>query len=460
MSQAQNLHRTTKLVGLVAQFDDPDSLVHACEKARNSGYTQMDAYTPFPIHGIDDAMGIRRTKLPFIVLAVALGAVCLGLGMQYYTNAVEESPLFPGYAFKISGKPIFSLPANIPVTFEVIVLSSAFATFFGMWLLNGLPRLSNPLHRIERFKRVTNDKFFMMIPAEDAKFERGRTESQLKEWGASAIDECVQDLSDTRMPSWVKMAGVLLAVLLLLPPVAIFRAAGQKSRLPRLHFNPDMDWQIKYKAQTLSPVMGQTSQKRDLYLFEDSRSSRRPVAGSVAWGKLVEDVEMLEGIRSDYQGDRAEDDLSQYVTGFPAGIVVDEDFVRRGKQRYEIYCSACHGYAGQGNGLVNNRAMSLNLTGQASWTAAKSLHDPEVKDPNKNPLGRIYETITHGRNTMGPYQSQIALEDRWAIVAYVKALQQLEIEGESGAVPADEPDAPADNQAGAETPGEENGDQG
>jgi len=432
MSQAQNLHRTTKLVGLVAQFDDPDSLVHACEKAKNSGYTKMDAYTPFPIHGIDDAIGIRRTGLPFIVLVVALGAVCLGLGMQYYTNAVEESPLFPGYAFKISGKPLFSLPANIPVTFEVIVLSSAFATFFGMWLLNGLPRLSNPLHRIERFKRVTNDKFFLMIPADDSKFERGKTEAHLNEWGASAIDECVEDLSDTKMPSWVKMAGVLLAVLLLLPPVAIFRAAGLKSRQPRLHFNPDMDWQIKFKAQTLSPVIGQTSKKQDIYLFGDSRSSRRPVVGSVAWGKLVEDIEMLEGIRADYQGDRGEEDLSQYVSSFPAGITVDEAFVRRGKQRYEIYCSVCHGYAGQGDGLVNNRAISLNLTGQASWTAAKSLHDPDVKDDTKNPIGRIYETITHGRNTMGPYQSQISLEDRWAIVAYVKALQQLELDGGVG----------------------------
>ena len=171
----------SQLVGLLAQFDDPESLVEACDQARQNGYVKMDAYSPFPVHGIDPAIGIKRSILPFIVLAVACGAVCIGLGMQWYTNSDTSgvSPVFPGYPFKISGKPYFSLPANIPVTFEVIVLSSAFATFLGMWFLNKLPMLSNPLHRISRFKRATNDKFFLMIEERDEKFDRSATETQL-----------------------------------------------------------------------------------------------------------------------------------------------------------------------------------------------------------------------------------------------------------------------------------------
>ena len=106
----------------------------------------------------------------------------------------------------------------------------------------------------------------------------------------------------------------------------------------------------------------------------------------------------------------------------------------RGKQRFEIYCSACHGYSGNGDGLVNQRAMSLNASGKAAWTAAKSLHDPEVK---KNATGRIYDTITNGRGTMGPYRSQIPLEDRWAIVMYVKSLQETGIEPEELVVDED-----------------------
>jgi len=202
----------SKLVGLLAQFDDPDSLVAACDQARQAGYTKTDAYSPFPVHGrIDPALGIKRSILPFIVLAIALGAVVIGLGMQWYTNSDSGtiSPAFPGYPFKISGKPEFSLPANIPVTFEVIVLSSAF---------------------------------------EDEKFDRSSTEADLNGWGAVAIEECRQDLTDNVLPSWFRLVALLGALLLLIPPVVIFRSMGMTNRAPRLHFMPDMDWQEKSKT--------------------------------------------------------------------------------------------------------------------------------------------------------------------------------------------------------------------
>ena len=127
---ANNSGSGEKFLGLLAQFDDPNTLVNACDKARIEGYKKMDAYSPFPVHGIDPAIGIKRTFLPFIVLFVGLNALFGALFLQWYTNSADWSPMFPGYAFRISGKPLFSLPANIPVTFEIIVLSSAFATFF------------------------------------------------------------------------------------------------------------------------------------------------------------------------------------------------------------------------------------------------------------------------------------------------------------------------------------------
>ena len=472
MAQQHN-NQTSKLVGLLAQFDDPDTLVHACEHARLDGYTVMDAYSPFPVHGIDPALGIRRTRLPFFVLAVALGAVCLGLGMQWYTNKIVDSPVFPGYPFKISGKPYFSLPANIPVTFEVIVLSSAFATFFGMWILNTLPRLANPLHRVSRFKRATNDKFFLMIESRDPKFDRARTESQLDEWGSVAVEECRQDLTDTKLPSWLKMVGVLAAILLLLPPVMIFRAQGMVNRQPRLHFMPDMDWQTKGKAQQMSPDLGTED-----YLFADERVMRAPVAGSIPIGGLEDDTEFYQGIKKDWKpkvavtrgsqsvrttttasGSQessdtpaadapAEEDVSMFVTKFPEGIEINAETLARGQQRFNIYCSVCHGYAGNGDGLVNARAVALNASGKATWTAAKSLHDATVKDSEKNPLGRIFDTITHGRNTMGPYGAQIPAKDRWLIVAYVKALQETGIEP---VVTGAEPDNSAAGETTTET---------
>jgi mono/diheme cytochrome c family protein len=439
--------RDSRLVGLLAQFDDPDSLVHACDQARQSGYTKTDAFSPFPVHGIDPAIGIKRTVLPFIVLAIAIGACGVGLGMQWYTNSADWSPLFPGYAFKISGKPYFSLPANIPVTFEVIVLSSAFAAFLGMWFLNKLPRFANPLHRISRFKRATNDKFFLMIEETDEKFDRQTTESQLNEWGAVAIEECRQDLTDTQLPSWLRLTALMGAILLLLPPVMIFRAMGMTNRAPRLHFMPDMDWQEKSKTQTISPTMVDKQ-----FLFADERAMRDPVEGSVARGDLEADSAFYRGIKQDYTpaisvttangpvrtslGSASQDqdpaapateDVSMYVTEFPDEIEVNEELLTRGQQRFNIYCSVCHGYSGNGDGLVNQRAVALAANSKATWTAAKSLHDPLVMDPEKNPLGRIFETISKGRNTMGPYGSQIPPKDRWAIVAYVKALQETGI---------------------------------
>ena len=475
----------SELFGLLAQFDDPDSLVAACASARDAGYTKMDAYSPFPVHGIDPALGIRRTRLPFIVLAIGLSAVVLGLGMQWYANSADWAWPFPGYAFKIGGKPIFSLPANIPVTFEIIVLSSAFATFFGMWILNKLPMLSNPLHRVSRFKRATNDKFFLMLEKADEKFSDTGSRDLLGQWGAVAVEEVRQDLTDTKLPSWFPMACMLLGLVLLIPPVATFSVLQTTSRNPRLHVVPDMDWQHKFKTQTVGPLVDVPGQSGRQPLFFDGRSMRQPVEGSVLFDSGEAEPELFRGVRKDYEktatvsrtsdvrtslsrqdeepngeepnGEEAatdpeaepEEDLDQWVTEFPESIEVNEALLARGQQRFEIYCSVCHGYAGNGNGQVNQRALALAANGKAAWTAAKSLHEPDVKNPAQNPLGRIYDTITNGRRNMGPYAAQIPVEDRWAIVAWVKALQETGIEP-PGAAEAEE-DTAADETAAPET---------
>ena len=118
--------------------------------------------------------------------------------------------------------------------------------------------------------------------------------------------------------------------------------------------------------------------------------------------------------------DDAKPDDAGWLTSFPEEIEVGEALFERGQERYNIYCAPCHGYAGYGDGLVTRRAMSLNIQGDAAWTQTKSLHDPKVVD---QPVGRIYDTITNGRASMGPYRAQITEADRWAIVLYVKAMQ-------------------------------------
>ena len=394
----------------------------------------MDAYSPFPVHGIDPAIGIRRTRLPFLVLVVGLSGLFIALGLQYTVNATDSIGPFPGYPFLISGKPLFSLPANIPVTFEVIVLSSAFATLFGSLILNGLPRFANPLHRIARFRKATNNGFFLMIEAEDPNYNPRQIRNQLEEWGAVALEEVHLDLTDHKLPAFVKMVFVLLLALCTLPPALIYRARGDSNSLPRLHFNPDMDWQYKSQAQQVAPnvaVGGESEQ----WIFSDQRAMRGEVPGTVLRGQLKDDAAFFTGVASSAPGVAQSAAGVQYVsmaagqdappepnwaTAFPDRFEVSQAAIERGKQRFDIYCAVCHGTTGIGDGMVNQRAMSLNALQQANWTNAKSLHDHTVVN---QPVGRIFDTISNGRGTMGPYRSQISVEDRWAIVLYVKALQ-------------------------------------
>jgi hypothetical protein len=178
-----------KTYGLMTEFSDVKTLMHAAEKCRDAGFTRWDAHTPFPVHGLDKAMGIRGTRLPFIVLGGGLTGLGLATLMQWWMNAVD-------YPFLISGKPLFGLPANIPIMFELTVLLSAFAAFFGMWTLNGLPKLYHPLFKSRSFRRATQDRFFIVVEATDPKFQSEKTREFLGQLGGSGVEEITESSED------------------------------------------------------------------------------------------------------------------------------------------------------------------------------------------------------------------------------------------------------------------------
>ncbi len=173
--------REPQVWGLLAEFEDPDVLLSAATEVRNAGYTRWDVHTPFPVHGMDRAMGVKRTILPWIVLLGGLTGCGVALFLQWYTNAFD-------YPFLISGKPYFSLPAFIPVTFELTVLISALAAVFGMLILNFLPEYYHPVFKSERFRRVTTDRFFIVIEARDPLFDRKRTAAFLESLDGLAVE--------------------------------------------------------------------------------------------------------------------------------------------------------------------------------------------------------------------------------------------------------------------------------
>lgn len=170
-----------QLVGLMAEYETVDDVVTAAEAVRKAGYLRWDVHSPFPIHGIDHAMGTRPTVLPWIVLCGGLTGLVGGLVLQWFCNAYD-------YPFLISGKPLWSLPANIPIIFELTVLCAALTAVFGMLALNRLPMLYNPLFRLDRFRRVTDDRFFVVIDASDPNFDETRATSLLKEMGAVSVE--------------------------------------------------------------------------------------------------------------------------------------------------------------------------------------------------------------------------------------------------------------------------------
>jgi len=177
------------LYGLLTEFDSASLLMKAVEKCRDEGFKNWDVHTPFPVHGMDDAMGIRGTRLPFLVLASGFTGLGLATLMQWWMNAVD-------YPFIISGKPLFGIPANVPIMFELTVLLSAFAAFFGMWILNGLPRWYHPLFTNRRFRRATQDRYYIVIEAKDPKFNLERTRNFLASLGGAVVEEVNESAED------------------------------------------------------------------------------------------------------------------------------------------------------------------------------------------------------------------------------------------------------------------------
>ena len=171
-----------KEFGLLAEFTTTSGVYHACEKVRDAGYQAWDAHTPFPVHGLDRAMGIKRSPLPWVILVMGLSGAGSALLLQWWV-AVKASPLI------IAGKPLFSWQAFVPVTFEVGVLFAALGAVFGMLHFARLPRHHHPLFASRRFERVTDDRFFISIEATDPKYDPQGTLDFLQSLGATHVEK-------------------------------------------------------------------------------------------------------------------------------------------------------------------------------------------------------------------------------------------------------------------------------
>jgi mono/diheme cytochrome c family protein len=426
-----------KVHGIVAEYESVDTLLDACRRVRDAGYKKTDAFTPFPVHGIDKALGIKPTVLPWIVLACGLTGSITALAMQIWMNAID-------YPYIISGKPFVSLPAFMPVAFELTVLFASFGAFFGMWALNGLPRFSNPMFTDPRFDRATDDRFFLYVDSKDDRFDAAKVQSLFSETGGQHIQSVVDDDSSDKVPRPFYLIWGLVAGLSIVPLLIVMKMRVTNSSSPRFHVFFDMDLSPAKAAQ-----QGST-------LFADGRAMRPDVPGTVARGEAGEDMDFMTGIDMDtfartdapaaerlvrarvnpllpQDGDSSTGAAAAQATPAQQPSVMDTtpwlatnplsinaEVLARGQQYFGIYCSACHGMNGSGNGLVSQRARKIL---SPTWIPPASLHQ-DILTADKYPDGKLFNTISNGIRKMPGYASQIKARDRWAIVAYVRALQR------------------------------------
>jgi ActD protein len=161
------------IYGLIAEFDNPDALLEAARRTYAEGYRKLDAYTPFPVHDLAEAIGQRRTRLPLIVLIGGIVGGVTGYLLQLWTMGIS-------YPFNVGGRPLNSWPAFIPVTFEMTVLIAALSTVFGMLALNGLPQPYHPVFNVPSFELASRNRFFLCIQATDPQFDPARTRQFLE----------------------------------------------------------------------------------------------------------------------------------------------------------------------------------------------------------------------------------------------------------------------------------------
>lgn len=365
-----------RIVGALAVYESPDVLADALVAVRKAGLTRLDTVSPYPLHGLDHLLGKQPSRLGYVAAIAGISATAIAKSAQWWTSAVD-------YPLNIGGSPLFSLPAFIPVTFELMVLFASIATVLGMLaVFNGLPQYGSALLRSEKMKALTCNRYGIVVDARDRGFEPEATSEILGKTGAISVE-----LLKREEPSRFYRERILsVPFLLLLLGVAILSSTATRmifrygGEIPPYDF---MKRQPKLSAQQVSTV------------FPDGFGTRTDVRGTVARGSLP----------YAFSGDpeRAGQDL---INPFPAS----QGAVARGRAQYGVFCQPCHGKLADGRGTLTT-----------AFPKAPTLHSRKAREWSD---GRIYAVLTEGQNIMPAYVSQISGRDRWQIIVYLRALQR------------------------------------
>jgi hypothetical protein len=365
------MHNDKKLFGIAATFITPNEIINAARKIAAAGFSQFDVNTPYPVHGMDDAMKLKPSKLGFVTLVMGLLGASSALLFMYWTMSVD-------YRIVIGGKPFFALPAFIPVTFEVTVLLATVATVVAMIaLFFRLPDNKHPLHDTEYMKSVSADKFGIIIETSDVKFD----EKTVKEFIQNLHPFNVEMIYYPEEESYPIFQPKFIAFLIV---IVVLVSGTTYVTLNKLLYITPYNWMME--QDKLNP-------QKESNLFADKYGMRIPVEGTVARGFIPYPF-------------KGQTNPTEVLSN---PFLPTKENLALGKAKFNIYCSPCHGYFADGDS---------RLRGQ--FPNPPTLHSQRALDFSD---GMIYHIITNGQNVMPSYASQITRDERWAIVNYVRVLQ-------------------------------------
>lgn len=367
------MERTNQLYAVTALFDTPNKIIAAAKAVSGAGYTKFDVNTPYPVHGMDDAMGLKPSKLGFVTLAFGLTGTTVALLLMYWAQSVE-------YPMVIGGKPFFALPAFIPITFELTVLLATLSTVFGMLsVFFKLPDNQHPLHDTEYMKSVSVDKFGVVIEAVDPLFNEAKAKELFASLGAISVINVNYPVKEKFTLFDPKFFGFLAGT-------AVF-----VSIITYVTLNWVVYRMVPFTWMSVQPKV--TAQSHSTF-FADGFGMRTPVSGTVARGQMP------------YEYNDAAQPAVPVTNPYP----VNDEMITLGKRKFLTYCSPCHGNYAEGDS---------RLRGQ--FPAPPSLHSQKARDWAD---GNIYHIIMKGQNTMPSYAAQLTDKERWAVVTYVRVLQK------------------------------------
>ena len=369
--------RSKKIYAITALFETPDDIMVAAAEVANLGYKKFDVNTPYPVHGMDDAMKLKPTKLGIVVFSLAAMGTIGALLMIGYMMGIN-------YQINIGGKPFFSLPPSIPITFELTVLFGAIASIiFALFLFNKLPWVNNPLMDTEYMKRVSSDSYGILIRANDEKFNPDEVVKLFEVLGSKDINYVYHyetEESEIKTPIFNPKFILILVIVAFITSLSTYLIEN------KVTYMLPFDWM--WEQSKLNP---QTSSS----LFNDGFGMRNPVTGTVS----------RDNIPYMYKG--MPDSLVKFMSN---PLPVTQSILEKGKSKFNTYCSPCHGYFAKGDSRLNGQ-----------FPSPPSLHTDKVKNWSD---GNIFHVVMNGQNVMPSYAKQISRDDIWAIIHYIRVLQR------------------------------------